>query len=139
MQRTNIAHKGESMNVNEDTIEVRSGENFDLARVEQYVRAHIPGLGQEPLQERQFPSGASNLTYLLSIGTWEGVLRRPPLGQVAPKAHDMEREAKLLQLIHPVFPLAPRPYFFCNDLSILEVPFYVMERRKGLVINDKFP
>jgi aminoglycoside phosphotransferase (APT) family kinase protein len=127
------------MKVNEDTIDIRSGENFDIARVEQYVRGHIPDLPQGQLQVRQFPSGASNLTYLLSIGEWEGVLRRPPFGPVAPKAHDMEREAKLLQLIHPVFPLAPRPYFFCNDLSILEVPFYVMERRKGIVINDRFP
>jgi aminoglycoside phosphotransferase (APT) family kinase protein len=115
------------MNVNEDTIDVCSGESFDIARVERYVRAHIPDLPQEPLQVRQFPAGASNLAYLLRIGTWEGVLRRPPFGPVEPRAHDMEREANLLQLIHPVFPLAPRPYFFCNDLSILEVPFYVDE------------
>jgi aminoglycoside phosphotransferase (APT) family kinase protein len=127
------------MNVDADTIEVRSGENFDVASVERYVHAHIPDLPQEPLQVRQFPSGASNLTYLLRIGTWEGVLRRPPFGPVAPRAHDMEREAHLLRLIHPVFPLAPRPYFFCSDLSILEAPFYVMERRKGVVINDRFP
>lgn len=127
------------MSVNEDTIDVRNGENFDSASVEHYVRTHIPDLPQEPLEVRQFPSGASNLTYLLSIGTWEGVLRRPPLGPVAPRAHDMEREANLLRLIHPVFSLAPQPYFFCNDLSILGAPFYIMERRKGIVINDHFP
>jgi aminoglycoside phosphotransferase (APT) family kinase protein len=127
------------MSVNDDTIAIRSGESFDIARVEHYVRTHIPDLPQEPLQVRQFPSGASNLTYLLRIGTWEGVLRRPPFGPIPPRAHDMEREANLLRLIHPAFPLAPRPYFFCDDLSILEVPFYVMERRRGVVINDKFP
>lgn len=123
----------------EDTIQVREGESFDLQRVEQYLREHIEGIGEGPLQVRQFPSGASNLTYLVQIGSWEGVLRRPPFGPVPPKAHDMEREAGLLRNIHPVFPLAPRPYVFCNDLSIMGVPFYVMERRHGVVVNNSFP
>ena len=123
----------------EDTIAVRTGEDFDLPRIEQYLRSHIEGLGEGSLQVRQFPSGASNLTYLVQIGDWEGVLRRPPFGPVPPKAHDMEREAGLLQKVSPAFPLAPMPYVFCNDLSILGVPFYVMERRKGMVLNNAFP
>ncbi len=127
------------MNTEEDTIAIRAGEEFDLQTVEQYLRNHIAGLGAGTLHVRQFPSGASNLTYLLQIGDWEAVLRRPPFGPVPPKAHDMERESGLLQKIHPVFPLAPMPYLFCSDLSILGVPFYVMERRKGVVINNAFP
>ena len=122
-----------------DTIAIRAGEEFDFQKVEQYLREHIDGLGEGELQVGQFPSGASNLTYLVQVGDWEGVLRRPPFGPVAPKAHDMQREAGLLQKIHPVFPLAPRPYVFCGDLSILGAPFYVMERRKGVVLNDTFP
>jgi aminoglycoside phosphotransferase (APT) family kinase protein len=127
------------MQFDADTIAVRSGEAFDQQRMEQYVRSHIPGLGEGTLEVRQFPTGASNLTYLLRIGEWEGVLRRPPMGPVPPKAHDMERESGLLQRIHPIFPLAPRPYCFCNDLSLLGVPFYIMERRRGFVLNDTFP
>src|SRR5437868_14877088 len=127
------------MDNQEDTIAVRAGENIDLEKVEHYLRDHIEDIGEGTLLVRQFPSGASNLTYLLQIGDWEGVLRRPPFGPVPPKAHDMERESGLLRKISPVFPLAPMPYFFCNDLSILGVPFYVMERRKGVVINASFP
>ncbi len=127
------------MSTEEDTIAIRPGEEFDFSRVERYLREHIEGLGEGSLHVRQFPSGASNLTYLVRIGEWEGVLRRPPFGPVPPKAHDMERESSLLQKIHPVFPLAPRPYFFCRDLSIMGVPFYVMERRKGVVLNESFP
>jgi aminoglycoside phosphotransferase (APT) family kinase protein len=128
------------MSVNGETIAVRSGEGFDFQRVEQCLRANVQGLSEDaPLLVQQFPSGASNLTYLLKIGAWEGVLRRPPMGPVAPKAHDMERESSLLQRIHPVFPLAPKPYFFCNDLTVMGVPFYVMERRIGVVVNDRFP
>src|SRR5438105_15147842 len=99
--------------LDDDTIAVRSGEQFDQPRVEQYLREHIEGIGAGSLHVRQFPSGASNLTYLIQIGNWEGVLRRPPMGPVPPKAHDMEREAGLLQKIHPVFLLAPKPYVFC--------------------------
>jgi aminoglycoside phosphotransferase (APT) family kinase protein len=123
----------------EDTIAVRVGENFDLAKVEQYLRDHIENIGEGSLQVRQFPSGASNLTYLLQIGNWEGVLRRSPLGPVPPKAHDMKRECGLLQHINPVFQLAPKPYLYCDDPTIIGAPFYVMERRKGIVIDQTFP
>lgn len=127
------------MSIPEDTIEVRAGEQLDWSKIEQYLHAHIPGLGAGTLEVRQFPSGASNLTYLLRIGDWEGVLRRPPLGPIAPKAHDMRRESGLLERIAPVFPLAPRPYVFCNDPEVMDAPFYVMERRQGVVLNSAFP
>lgn len=127
------------MGIEEDTIAIRAGENFDVERIAQCLREHIPGLDAGELRVRQFPSGASNLTYLLSINDWAGVLRRPPLGPVAPKAHDMGRESGLLRQIHPVYPLAPRPYFFCDDLTVIGAPFYVMERRRGVVVNNTFP
>ena len=123
----------------DDTIEVRAGEQLDWSRVEQYLRTQLPTIGEGGIYVRQFPSGASNLTYLLQIGSWEGVLRRPPFGPVAPRAHDMKRESGLLARIHPVFPLAPNPYIFCEDLEIMGVPFYVMERRRGFVLNETFP
>lgn len=127
------------MNKLDDTIEVRAGEQLNWPEIEHYLRAHLPTIGEGPIQVRQFPSGASNLTYLLQIGAWEGVLRRPPFGPIAPRAHDMQRESGLLAHIHPAFPLAPNPYVFCNDPEIMDVPFYVMERRRGFVINDTFP
>ncbi len=122
-----------------ETIEVREGEGFDLEAVEQSLRERIEDLPEGDLEVRQFPSGASNLTYLLKVADWEGVLRRPPLGPVPPKAHDMGRESKVLSRIHPAFPLAPKPYFFCEDESVIGAPFYVMERRRGVVIDEAFP
>ncbi|MDP8948615.1 MAG: phosphotransferase family protein, partial [Actinomycetota bacterium] len=121
------------------TIHVREGEEFDLAAVDRYLREHVESIPEGELEVRQFPSGASNLTYLLKIGEWEGVLRRPPLGPVPPKAHDMGRESRILEKLHGAYPLAPRPYFFCEDESVIGAPFYVMERRKGLVVDDSFP
>ena len=121
------------------TIRVREGEEFDLTAVERYLREHVEGIPGGELEVRQFPSGASNLTYLLKIGEWEGVLRRPPLGPVPLKAHDMGRESHILAKLHGAYPLAPKPYFFCEDESIIGAPFYVMERREGVVLDDSFP
>jgi aminoglycoside phosphotransferase (APT) family kinase protein len=122
-----------------ETVDVRKGEAFDLEAVELYLREHIEDLPDGELEVRQFPSGASNLTYLLQINDWQGVLRRPPLGPVPPKAHDMGRESGILSRLGAVFPLAPKPYFFCEDESVIGAPFYVMERRTGVVLDETFP
>ena len=123
----------------EKTIDVREDEDFDRAAAERYMREHIEDLPEGELEVRQFPSGASNLTYLVKIGDWEGVLRRPPLGPVPPKAHDMERESRLLMMLHEAYPLAPKPYFFTDDESIIGAQFYVMEHREGVIVDDEFP
>jgi aminoglycoside phosphotransferase (APT) family kinase protein len=120
-----------------ETIPVRADEGFDPGRVAEYLRAH--GLEVRALQVEQFPAGHSNLTYLLRSDSWEAVLRRPPLGPVPPRAHDMPREFRILQRLHPVFPLAPEPYVLCEDVSVIGAPFYVMERRRGLVLDMDFP
>jgi aminoglycoside phosphotransferase (APT) family kinase protein len=91
------------------------------------------------IETAQFPGGHSNLTYLVRYGVEEFVLRRPPMGPVAPTAHDMPREYKLLSLINPVFPLAPKPILLCEDTSILGVPFYLMERRRGVIVRFNVP
>src|SRR5215218_3981003 len=122
-----------------ETVGVREGEDFDLRAVEDYLRAHVDDVPEGELEVGQFPSGASNLTYLLKVGDWEGVLRRPPLGPVPPKAHDMGRESGILEKLGAVYPLAPKPYFFCEDESVIGAPFYVMERRTGVVIDESFP
>src|SRR5918911_1519707 len=104
------------------------------------MRKNIEDLPEgEEMEVRQFPSGASNLTYLVKLGDWEGVLRRPPLGPVPPKAHDMGRESRLLMKLHEAYPLAPKPYFFTDDESIIGAQFYVMELRKGVIVDDSFP
>ena len=120
-----------------DTRPVRQGEELDTKAIETYVRSHLEVPAGE-LTVRQFGAGHSNLTYELSIGSWKAVLRRPPLGPVAPKAHDMKREYKVLKSLNPVFPLAPKPLLF-NDGEVLGVPFFIMERRSGFVYDTEFP
>src|SRR5262245_16284053 len=107
-----------------DTGSVRPGEELDTAKLEAYLRHYLPELASEgQIQLERFPGGHSNLTYLVRFGEKkkenenELVLRRPPLGPVAPTAHDMAREYRWLSALHPVFPKAPRPYLLCEDTS----------------------
>jgi aminoglycoside phosphotransferase (APT) family kinase protein len=128
----------------DDSVAVRPGERLDAASLDHYLRAQLAGQEFAPdrastFEIEQFPGGHSNLTYLVRYGAKEYVLRRPPVGPVAPTAHDMPREYKLLSLINPVFHLAPRPLLLCEDTSIIGVPFYLMERRRGLIVRFKVP
>ena len=121
-----------------DTISVRADERLDEQLVSDFLRGKLPGT-ENSLTVRQFGGGAANLTYLLDYGSHEYVLRRPPLGPVAPSAHDMARESKVLLRLWEAFPLAPRAYLFSDDESIVGAPFFVMERRHGLVVRDSIP
>lgn len=128
-----------------DTRPVRASERLDWAALDAYVRPRLAeALGGEfdlsaPLAVEQFPGGHSNLTYLLRYGQGEFVLRRPPFGPVPPRAHDMAREFRLLEAVHPSYALAPRPFLLCEDLSVAGSTFYVMERRRGLVVRTEEP
>jgi aminoglycoside phosphotransferase (APT) family kinase protein len=121
-----------------ETIAVRQGEEIALDALAEYLRGRIEG-AEQGITLDQFPNGHSNLTYLLRIGGGEYVLRRPPLGPVAPKAHDMVREYHVLRAVHPHYPEAPRPFVVCEDASILGAPFFVMERRHGVVLREATP
>jgi aminoglycoside phosphotransferase (APT) family kinase protein len=123
----------------QDTIEVRKGEEFNYLLLEELLRKKIPNLSNNPMIVKQFSSGRSNLTYLVRIGDWEAVVRRAPLGPVNTKAHDMNREFKILKAINPVFSLSPKPYFFIEDDQILGAPFYVMERLHGVLLDQALP
>src|SRR3954468_10009435 len=125
--------------MNKDTMPVRQGEELDLPVLDKFLRRKIDLLPGGKLEILQFSSGHSNLTYQIKKGSWEAVLRRPPLGPVAPKAHDMEREYKILSELHPLFSVAPKPILFSNNESIVGSPFFLMERKNGLVIDTFFP
>jgi len=116
---------------------VRAGEELDLDRLEAYLKEAIPGL-DGPLAVSQFPSGFSNLTYLLSVGGRELVLRRPPFGSTVKSAHDMGREFKVLSAINPHYP-APKPLALCDDRSVMGAQFYVMERIRGAILRGEKP
>jgi aminoglycoside phosphotransferase (APT) family kinase protein len=128
-----------------DTKPVRASEQLDWGALANYVREKLTTIlgprfdAAAPMTVEQFPGGHSNLTYLLRCGDQEFVMRRPPLGPVPPRAHDMAREFRILEAVHPVFSLAPQPFVLCEDASVIGSVFYIMERRHGLVVRDDEP
>ena len=133
------------MDNSRDTKPVRESENLNWAKLENYVRPKLKEvLGNKfdehsKLEVEQFSGGHSNLTYLLRFGEQEFVLRRPPFGRVPPKAHDMSREFRILENVYPVYPLAPRPFLLCEEDEIIGSTFYIMERRRGVIIRTSEP
>jgi len=123
-----------------ETVPVRSGEELDVACLADYLRGKIDDI-ERGMTVEQFPGGHSNLTYLLRTGGdgREYVLRRGPLGPVAPRAHDMAREFRLLEMLHPHFPPAPAVFLLCEDPTILGSVFFIMQRRHGLILRDTVP
>jgi len=128
-----------------DTKPVRASEQLDWGALANYVREKMTTIlgprfdDAAPMTVEQFPGGHSNLTYLLRCGDQEFVMRRPPFGPVPPRAHDMAREFRILEAVHPVFSLAPQPFVLCEDASVIGSIFYIMERRHGLVVRYDEP
>lgn len=112
---------------------VRDEDAFDVEAVQEWL-----GLGR--IEEvRQFPGGASNLTYLLRLADRELILRRPPAGQKAAGAHDMGREHRVQAALAPVFPYVPEMIGLCEDASVIGSPFYVMAKVDGIVPRRDLP
>jgi aminoglycoside phosphotransferase (APT) family kinase protein len=111
---------------------IRPGEELDLNALAKH-------LGVAEVRVTQFPSGHSNLTYLVEADGRQLVLRRPPFGSKVKSAHDMGREYRILSHLHAVYPLAPKPVLYCEDSAILGAPFYLMERIVGVILRKDPP
>ncbi|KAF0249833.1 MAG: aminoglycoside phosphotransferase, partial [bacterium] len=112
-----------------DTKPIRPGEELNIVSLTEYLEKNLVNFPEKldfsQIKLEQFPGGHSNLTYLVKIGEHEFVLRRPPFGPVAPTAHDMPREFRLLSMVNPHFNLAPRPYLLCEDINIIGAQYVV--------------
>ena len=117
---------------------VRPGEEIDAVAVSAHLAGKVPGADGVP-DVWQFPGGHANLTYLIEYPAARYVLRRGPHGEVAASAHDMGREYRVLSSLYRAYPLAPRAYVYCEDRSVIGAPFFVMERRHGVVVRREVP
>lgn len=126
------------MHSDSDVITVRVDEQFNYQAMQTYLRTHVPH-AEGLLEVRQFGGGHANLTYLLRMGEQEWVMRRPPLGPTLPTAHDMRREFRVLATLARTDVPVPCPVVLCEDASVIGAPFYVMERRHGVVMRDAIP
>jgi aminoglycoside phosphotransferase (APT) family kinase protein len=126
------------MDVTDRPVKVREGEELDVKKVGEFLKDSVSGLEGDLVVE-QFPSGFSNLTYMIKVGEKELVLRRPPFGRKAKTAHDMGREYRILSALNPVFSYCPKPLVYNEDESVMGCPFYVMERIRGIIVRRDLP
>jgi aminoglycoside phosphotransferase (APT) family kinase protein len=124
--------------MNEDTKPIRQGEELNAANLREFLRENFD-LKNDEIEISQFPAGSSNLTYCVRIGAEEYVLRRPPFGNQVKTAHDMSREFNVLSKLSAVYEPAPKPLIYCADENVIGAEFYLMERRRGLIIRGKSP
>jgi aminoglycoside phosphotransferase (APT) family kinase protein len=114
-----------------------SPAGLDLDRLAGYLRAHRPDLLDGPLRAALIAGGRSNLTYLVTSGDREFVLRRPPLGHVLATAHDMAREHRVIGALAGTAVPVPAVLLHCPDGSVLGAPWYLMQRVPGVVYRSR--
>jgi len=122
--------------------EIRAGEELDNNALDSYLKQQFPGL-QGDINIKQFPDGASNLTYLVAYKNREFILRRPPFGKVAKSAHNMIREAKIMQALKPVYRKIPAILGLHEEghstQEVMGCDFYLMEPLVGIIPRKNLP
>ena len=119
-------------------ITVREGLALDEPRLRRYLHSEL-GTSNDTLDIQQFPAGYSNLTYLITDGEQQWVLRRPPMGTRAASANDMGREYTVLKGLAGHYSYAPQAVHFCEDASVVGAPFYLMAYVPGLIVRGEYP
>ncbi len=129
------------MSTADESRPVREEDSFDVGAVVGWLREHDVAVPDGLPEVRQFPGGASNLTYLLRWGppaspaTRDLILRRPPVGAKARGAHDMGREYLIQDGLRSVYPYVADMVGLCRDPALLGSDFYVMERLDGVILR----
>ncbi|GAA2945468.1 phosphotransferase family protein [Streptomyces enissocaesilis] len=88
-----------------------------------------------PLTAQRIGAGLSNLTYRIedhAARAW--VLRRPPSGKLLASAHDVLREARIVDALSGTAVPVPRIYGARHNAT--GVPWVLMEHLGGVVIDD---
>ncbi len=105
---------------------------LDLVAVERYLTDVLDLSG--PLRAELVEGGKSNLTYRLTDGDGAWALRRPPLGVLTPKAHDMAREFRVMAALTDTAVPVPPAVHLCEDPSVTGAPFNLTAWVDGRVL-----
>lgn len=106
-------------------------QGLDLAAFRDWIDKECPGLVAGELSAELITGGKSNVTYAVSDGSCDLVVRRPPLGHVLATAHDMGREHRIMTALAGTDVPVPTTYALCTDPDIIGAPFYVMDKVAG--------
>src|ERR1700739_5187096 len=128
-------NKGPPMEGMAELIPVLPAHRFDEAALAQYLHGRLPGFDGQ-LQIRQFQGGQSNPTYHLRTSGGDYVLRKKPPGKLLPRAHEVEREHRVMAALAGTDVPVPRMRLLCNDESVIGTTFFVMDHVPGRIFSD---
>jgi aminoglycoside phosphotransferase (APT) family kinase protein len=96
------------------------------------------GIGSGAIEASPVGEGHSNVTFVVTRGDAEVVLRRPPRGPLPPSAHDVLREARVIGALQGRARV-PGVLAVCDDEQVIGAPFFVMDRVEGHVVTSEIP
>ena len=108
---------------------------LDVSALIDHLEDIIP-IDRDALEIELLQGGRSNLTYRLTTPTASWVVRRPPLGVVAPSANDVRREFTVLRALERSSVPVPRAVHLCEDAAVIGAPFLVMTFVEGTTIRS---
>lgn len=119
---------------------VRKEDGLDTHKLSVYLANNLDNYSiKDSLKIKQYPGGASNLTYLLQWNQEQAILRTAPPGANIKGAHDMGREYNVLNAIENHFNYSPKTHSYCDDNAIIGRPFYLMQKVAGIIPRKAFP
>jgi len=117
-------------------VAVQPAHRFDEDSLADYLKGKLPGV-ETGLSIRQFQGGQSNPTFLLTTG--EGrryVLRKKPPGRLLPKAHQVEREHRVMAALAGTDVPVPAMRLLCETDNVIGTAFFVMDFVEGRVLQE---
>lgn len=111
-------------------------EAIEVASLRAYLLDRLPGLDSPDLEISWLSGGQSNLTFLMATPAGRYVLRRPPMGPLLPKAHDVLREARIIAALDRSAVPVPAVLATCDDVGVIGAPFYVMNYVPGAILRS---
>ncbi len=104
---------------------------YDREAVEAWITTNVE-LVEGPFRWSRLEGGHSNLTFVLEDQSGRRlVVRRPPLGELLPKAHDMKREFTIISGLGGTTVPVAKALALCEDISVTGAIFYVMSEVGG--------
>ncbi|WP_104654728.1 phosphotransferase family protein [Ralstonia insidiosa] len=93
--------------------------------------------GSSTVQVSPLSGGQSNPTFMVDAGNDRYVLRKKPSGPLQPSAHAIDREYRVMHALRDSAVPVPKVFAYCDDTSIVDAPFYIMEYVEGRVMADQ--
>ena len=115
-------------------VDPRSVLDFDVDALDAWLKDWLGGGART--QARRTEGGMSNPTYFLQRGDWRAVLRKQPHAALAPSAHAIDREFRVLEALQDTPVPVPKPIRYCADRDVLGTPFYLMEWLDGRMFHE---